>query len=119
MLWRRRAPLVVVFPDSQLEQAIRSKISRPQGDIYQADLIDLTNLSARYQYISNLEGLEYCLSLTYLDLTGNEICDIGPLVDNPGLGEGDKIYLHYNPLSEICLNDQIPALEARGVMVTY
>jgi hypothetical protein len=58
-------------------------------------------------------------SLTELSLGGNQIGDIEPLVDNPGLGEGDYVDLVFNPLSDTSLNTYIPQLEARGVIVDY
>lgn len=41
------------------------------------------------------------------------------LVDNPGVGEGDIVAFTRNPLSEKSLNELIPALQARGVAVTW
>ena len=54
-----------------------------------------------------------------LQLEGNQIEDIGPLVANTGLGEEDWVVLRDNPLSEMARKEQIPALEARGVNVIY
>ena len=54
-----------------------------------------------------------------LGLMQNQISDISPLVDNPGLGEGDDVILVNNPLSEESVNVHILELEARGVTVEY
>jgi hypothetical protein len=35
------------------------------------------------------------------------------------LGSGDVLYLQNNPLTQQCIDGQIPALQARGVTVTY
>ena len=199
---------VVIFPDPNLEAAIRKAIDEPTGDIYQSDLEQLTEFSPGYADIVNLTGLEHCTSLTslklwhnrisdiaplanltnlteldlganeigdvspladlinltwldlslnyrisdishlanltsliYLDLwhnqieyisavanltsleelglQKNQISDIKPLVDNPGLGEGDVIWLGGNRLSDTSLNTYIPQLQARGVDVSY
>jgi len=59
------------------------------------------------------------VSLADLDLWYNQIVDISPLLDNPGLGEGDYVGLGNNPLSEQSTNEYIPELEARGVTVDY
>ena len=52
----------------------------------------------------------------------NEISDISPLVDNTGLGRGDKINLRFNPLDltpdSQAMND-IQTLLDRGVEVSY
>ena len=52
-------------------------------------------------------------------LKDNQIEDLAPLVANTGLSEGDEVNLTGNPLSDQALNEQIPALEVRGVSVTY
>ena len=51
------------------------------------------------------------------DLRYNQISDIAPLVDNSGLGKGDKVNLYNNPLSDLAISTQIPALRERGVEV--
>jgi len=56
-------------------------------------------------------------SLSRLDLSGNRIRDLSALIDNPGIGSGERVYLEGNPLSEHAISVQIPELEARGVEV--
>ena len=51
------------------------------------------------------------------DLRDNRIADLAPLIANDALGQGDWVALDGNPLSEIALNEQIPALLERGVEV--
>lgn len=57
--------------------------------------------------------------LAVLDLSYNRIVDIQPLVDNNGLQTGDAVSLTGNPLSETSITVHIPALQARGVNVTW
>lgn len=57
--------------------------------------------------------------LDRVELSYNEIIDVSPLVANPGLGQSDTVHLQDNPLSDKALSEQIPALEARGVIVIY
>lgn len=66
--------------------------------------------------IAMLEGME---QLHMLLLYSNSISDLSPLVANPGLGEGDEVWLYGNPLSAESVNVHIPALEARGVTVHW
>jgi len=66
--------------------------------------------------ISPLGGLTNLFSLR---LAGNQISDVSPLIANPGLGQGDHIDLSSNPLSDQSVNEYIPELEARGVIVEY
>jgi hypothetical protein len=56
-------------------------------------------------------------NIQYLDLAGNQIIDLTPLVENPFIGQGCRIVLFDNPLSEEAKNIQIPALEKRGVEI--
>jgi hypothetical protein len=58
-------------------------------------------------------------NLTHLDLHHNSVADISPLLSNPGLGQGDVVRLTENPLSAESISQHIPALQARGVTVTW
>ena len=71
--------IVVIFPDPNLEAAIRETIGKPTGDIYQSDLVGLTELWADNRGISDLTGLEYCGDLESLILNENQISDLSPL----------------------------------------
>lgn len=82
----------VSFPDENLETAIRDALSKPNGEeITDAELAGLTGLCAPDKGITDISGLEYCASLTELALSGNQIGDISPLVENHGLGLGDEL----------------------------
>ena len=54
--------------------------------------------------------------MTKLHLGDNGIIDVSPL---SGLTQLELLFLRDNPLSEEALGNQIPALEAQGVMVLY
>jgi len=41
------------------------------------------------------------------------------LVNNPGLLQGDEVYLSNNPLSATSVNTYMPQLRARGVIVYW
>ena len=69
--------------------------------------------------ISNVSPLSGLTSLERLVIDDNEISDIGPLVSNRGLGDGDLVFLSGNPLSDLSRMTHIPALEARGVSVSF
>ena len=84
-----------------------------------AALTSLVELSLDLNLIVDVGPLASLTNLWWLDLEHNEIQDIGPLVANPGLAEGDWVQLGGNPLSDQAINEQIPALEARGVRVSY
>ena len=55
--------------------------------------------------------------LFYLGISDNDISDIGPLVANTGLGEGDHLNMWNLPLNAESRDQHIPALRARGVHV--
>ena len=84
-----------------------------------ANLTNLEELSITNNQLSDISPLAGLTNLSLLYLQHNQISDIKPLVDNPGLGHGDKVWLGNNPLSERSINEYIPALQARGVDVSY
>ena len=90
-----------------------------------ADITPLTNLNKlqllwlRHNQIAEVGPLAGLYKLNQLSLENNHIEDISALVANTGLGEGDEVHLTDNPLSDQARNEQIPALQARGVDVTY
>ena len=63
----------------------------------------------------DLSPLEDLAELEELYLMSNAIRDIGPLVANGGLGEGDYVDLQKNPLEQPGACPDILALRARGV----
>ena len=82
-----------------------------------ADLNSLTFLDLATNQISDLTSLASLDNLKWLFLQENQIKNIKPLVANTGLGEGDAIYLHGNPLSDQARNEHILALKVRGVAI--
>ena len=58
-------------------------------------------------------------NLNYIDLAQNDIIDISPLVENPGIGDGDYLNLRSNRLSYESENVYIPELEERGVFIDH
>ena len=90
-----------------------------------ADVTPLANLKSLQELelwdnqITDVTPLANLTSLKWLWLSSNQIEDLAPLVANTGLGEGDRVYLSGNPLSTQALTEQIPALQAKGVEVSY
>ncbi len=82
----------------------------------------LTNLRTLRLYktqISDISPLSKLTNLRELDLHDNQIGDISPLVDNPDIGEGDRVNLGGNPLNDKAYDSHIPALQGRGVRVSF
>ena len=84
-----------------------------------AGLTNLRQLEMRDNQISEVTSLAGLNNLFFLELDNNRIEDLAPLVANPGLGKGTRVFLTDNPLSDQALTEQIPALKARGVTVLY
>lgn len=64
---------VVVFPDENLEKAIRMAIDKNKGDIYYSDVKNLKELDAIARGIRDLTGIENLKGLEKLGLWANNI----------------------------------------------
>ncbi|MFC1731887.1 leucine-rich repeat domain-containing protein [candidate division KSB1 bacterium] len=85
-------------------------------------LRNLTLLETLYlsiNKITDISVIKYLNNVNIMRLFSNQIEDILPLVENTGIGEGDVVMLDDNPLSAQSINEYIPALQNRGVYVTY
>lgn len=82
-------------------------------------LTKLRRLNLSKNRIFDIFPLQQLGQLEHLNLAQNKIKDIEPLVNNVGLSEGDTIILEDNPLSPVSVEQHIPALEARGVIVKW
>ncbi len=82
-------------------------------------LTELVYFRIRRGEVSDVSPLSGLTELTWLDLRDNLISNIAALVDNAGLGNGDEVDLTENPLSSVSLHTHIPALQARGVDVSF
>jgi Leucine-rich repeat (LRR) protein len=76
-------------------------------------------LYADYNSIQSVSPLGGLSQLMTVSLKTNAIEDISAFVSNPGMGAGDHLALESNPLSAESINTFIPALQARGVTVTF
>ncbi len=70
---------IVNFPDAQLDSVIRGIISKPTGDIHRSDLFQVVFLDANDAGIADLTGLEYCINLDRMFVSGNSIASLAPL----------------------------------------
>ena len=69
--------------------------------------------------ISDISTLSGLTALNVLDLGRNNISNIYPLALNRGLGASDSVTLAGNPLDRVSCTVHIPALERRGVRVSW
>ncbi len=115
--------------DPVLERLIRTEISKPEGDLTKQDLekVEVVDADAVLNpggSVQDLEGLQFAINLTELQLPFTRVSDLSPLLDNPGLGEGDLINLVENVGGlETCPGsddrEDIDALIERGVEVLF
>ena len=90
----------VAIPDAGLEAAIRDELGKETGELICSDLGDLFDLEAYGRDISNLEGLQYAVSLEILDLSDNQL---STLKSNAfaGLSNLQNLSLYGNQLTTI------------------
>jgi len=82
---------VVYIPDPKLEQAVRSIIRKPTGDILDTDMAAVTESPELNEYhIADLTGVEYFINVPGMNLAANEFSDITPLL---GLDNLEKLSL--------------------------
>jgi len=115
----------VEVPDTNLRHAVYDALTNkygPEDMLFDLDLEELLELDARNTNIVRLEGLEYAVNLTNLDLDGDQVTQLDALVVNcdwNGLGDGDRVCLSNNPLNSYARTNQIPYLESHGVLVQW
>ena len=103
----------VQFLDSSLEAAIREALKQPNAPITRTSLATLTRLEVQGQNISDLSGLEYCVSLTELELSHNHrIKDITPLSN---LRKLRRIELNHNQIDDLAPLRGLTRLEVIGL----
>ncbi len=96
--WFNVASAQSVVTDANLLAVVRTRLSKPTGDITAADMATLTDLFARYQNISDLTGLEHATNLRSVSLDYNQISDISAL---SGLTSLTRLTISNNRISDI------------------
>ena len=84
-----------------------------------AGLTHLTTLNLARNDIVDISGRAGLTNLTTLDLKNNNISDLTPLAADTGLGSGDIVDVRQNRLDAASIGTLIPALQARGVSISY
>jgi hypothetical protein len=86
-----------------------------------ASLVPLSNLNSLSKLdlsssnVTDIAPLSNPVGLAIVDLSWNKITDLGPLVDNQGIGAGDHISVKHNWLDCTEQSANIQALRDRGV----
>ncbi len=73
---------LVSIPDPNLASVLREELALlPGDDILRSEMMQLTELNALYQEITDITGLEHASNLTILRLTDNRIADLTPIAE--------------------------------------
>ncbi len=105
----------VEIPDPNLRAEIERELSRTSiAPITAADMESLTTLEADRADISDLTGLEAAINLTALDLFGNDISDISPLLGLPNLTDLTLSHTGITDLSVLSGLTHLTALDLFG-----
>mgnify|MGYP006280835623 CR=1 FL=1 len=100
----------VFFPDAALESAVRNALDKPFGCISKSELLEIVELQAAGLQIRDLEGLQYCKSLTTLNLRSNKIQSISQLAglkDLTWVHLGDNVITNIEPLAGLLRLDYL------------
>lgn len=90
---------IVIIPDNALESAIRAEIRKPLAVfLTQRDLQGVRKLDASFLNIESLEGLQFCVNVTKLNLNGNFVSDIDQIGNLSNLV---RLHLADNMISDI------------------
>jgi Leucine-rich repeat (LRR) protein len=89
---------IVTFRDEKLEAAIRKALEKPEGDLFELELLRLTALSLNSCDVSDLEGIGYCRNLRILAAEYDRVTELSPLLE---LRQLEILSLNGNPLAEL------------------
>ena len=108
---------VVEIHDDNLKLKLESLLGKDSSErVTNLELSQLVGkLDASNSNIRDLKGIEYCINLTELDLSGNSINDINLLLV---LNKLNLLRIEGNPLT-ISASPIIKTIEARGTKVVY
>lgn len=108
---------MVEIYDDNLKLRLESVLGKDSSEkVTNLDLSQLVGkLDASNSNIRDLKGIEYCINLTELNLSGNSINDINLLL---ALNKLNLLRIDGNPLT-ISASPIIKRIEARGIKVVY
>jgi len=82
-----------------------------------SDRTNLKSIHFGWNQIQDISALQNMSEIEECYIPKNLIENIEPLVNNNGLGEGDLLVIYGNPLDSISVNQYIPILRSRGVII--
>ncbi|MDX1806791.1 MAG: TraB/GumN family protein [Paenisporosarcina sp.] len=105
------------FQDGSLEIVVRKELRIEKPQVTEKEFATLLSLQASDAGITDLEGIEKLASLNYLDLTGNDIDDLSPLLSLEKLSEVQLGDIYFTGDSNETIGNVIENLEKKGVKV--
>ncbi|MFC6038744.1 TraB/GumN family protein [Paenisporosarcina macmurdoensis] len=105
------------FQDSSLEIVVRKELKSENPKVSEKEFATIQSLKAPEAGITNLEGIEKLTSLNYLDVTGNNIDDLSPLLSLEKLSEVQLGDIYFTGDSDETVGSVIENLEKKGVKV--
>ena len=107
----------VTITDVNLRRKIAETLSKPHDtQLTAGDMLALTQLNASDANIQDITGLEHAYNLKLLNLARNSLSDVFLLTK---LTQLKTLLLSANPLSYATINTHIPALQTKGIKVTF
>lgn len=110
-----------VITDPALECAVRMALGQWTGTIERSALAGLSSLqwSGQGSQIRSLAGIGACGALRQVDLRGNAITDVAPLVSLwRDMGGEMTVLLQDNPLSDGFTCEELPRLDEQGLHIS-
>ncbi len=107
-----------LFPDAALECAVRMALGKWQGELTAEDAAAVTRLEwvDRLPKVQSLAGLEHCRALREVDLRGNDLPDITPILALWQANAADMtVHWEGNPIAKSFVCEDVPRYEARGL----
>ena len=101
----------VSIPSEDLEVAIRRELNKPEGDLSCEDLALLRELDPFGDYIPDLEGLQYAVNLTSLNLDYSFVSDISLLANLTHLADLSLLGNSVSDLSPLAKLTNLTALD--------
>lgn len=105
------------FQDGSLEIVVRKELRIEKPKVTEKEFATIQTLEAPEAGITNLEGIEKLTSLNYLDVAGNEIDDLSPLLSLEKLSEVQLGDIYFTGDSDENVGSVIEKLEKKGVTV--
>lgn len=90
---------IILIQDPELKSVLNGILGQDSHEkISKSQLAQIEKIESKNGSISNLDGLQYCINLSFLNLNGNQISDISSLSNLINL---KYLYLERNQISDV------------------